>query len=70
MWERYSTWSEGQLPPVFNRRAWHAYWKGSRYTNAKAKRLLGWAPRVFIEEGIRRTVSYFRSRLGLETVSR
>ncbi len=37
---------------------------------SRATRLLGWAPRVFIEEGIRRTVSYFRSRLGLETVSR
>ena len=23
LWERYSNWSEGQLPPVFNRRRWH-----------------------------------------------
>jgi len=54
LWEKYSTWSKGQLPPVFNRRAWHAYWKGSRYTNEKAKRLLGWTPRVPTAEGLQR----------------
>jgi len=58
-WEKYSTWSGGQLPPVFNRWAWHAYWKGSRYTNAKIKTLLGWTPRVTTAEGLRR---YFESR--------
>jgi len=58
LWERYSRWSEEQLPPVFNRRAWHAYWKGSRYANDKAKRLLGWNPQVTTEEGLRR---YFES---------
>jgi nucleoside-diphosphate-sugar epimerase len=58
LWEKYSDWSEGQLPPAFNRRAWHAYWKGSLYTNAKAKRLLGWTPRVTTTEGLRR---YFES---------
>ena len=58
LWERYSQWSEGQLPPVFNRHAWHAYWKGSRYANAKAKRLLGWTPKVTTDEGLRR---YFES---------
>jgi nucleoside-diphosphate-sugar epimerase len=58
MWEKYSDWSEGQLPPVFNRRAWHAYWKGSRYSNAKLKRMVGWTPRVSTPEGLRR---YFAS---------
>jgi nucleoside-diphosphate-sugar epimerase len=53
-WEGYSRWSEGQLPPLFNRSAWHAYWKGSRYTNAKARRLLGWRPRVSMDDGLRR----------------
>jgi nucleoside-diphosphate-sugar epimerase len=57
-WEKYSTWSEGQLPPVFNRRTWHAYWKGSRYTNTKLKALLGWTPDVTTAEGLRR---YFES---------
>jgi nucleoside-diphosphate-sugar epimerase len=58
LWEKYSSWSEGQLPPAFNRRAWHAYWKGSRYTNAKLKHLLGWTPRVSMAEGLSR---YFES---------
>ena len=54
LWEKYASWSQGQLPPVFNRRAWHAYWKGSRYTNAKVKQRLGWTPRVPTAEGLRR----------------
>ena len=63
LWEAYSTWSEGQLPPVFNRRRWHAYWKSSLYTNEKAKRLLSWSPRVPTPEGLRR---YFESCRGRE----
>jgi len=62
LWEAYSAWSEGQLPPVFNRRAWHAYWKGNAYTNAKAKRLLGWTPRVPTAEGLRRYFESLRER--------
>jgi nucleoside-diphosphate-sugar epimerase len=27
LWEKYSSWSKGQLPPAFNRRVWHAFWK-------------------------------------------
>jgi nucleoside-diphosphate-sugar epimerase len=61
LWERYSAWSEGQLPPVFNRGAWHAYWKGSRYSNEKLKRRLGWTPRVPTAEGL---VRYFEDCRG------
>jgi nucleoside-diphosphate-sugar epimerase len=57
-WEKYSIWSEGQLPPVFNRRLWHAYWKKTRYTNDKLKKLVGWTPRVSTAEGLMR---YFNS---------
>jgi nucleoside-diphosphate-sugar epimerase len=42
LWEKYSKWSEGQLPPAFNRRRCSAYWKGNRYSNAKLKRMLHW----------------------------
>ena len=52
LWERYSAWSEEQLPPVFNRSRWYANWKKTRYSNQKLKaswdghrrsqRRLGW----------------------------
>jgi len=58
LWEKYSTWSGGQLPPTFNRRKWHAYWKKTCYSNEKLKRLVGWEPRVPTLEGFRR---YFES---------
>ena len=58
LWEKYSDWSEGQLPPVFNRKIWHAYWKKTRYSNEKLKRRLGWKPVVATAEGFNR---YFGS---------
>jgi len=54
LWEKYSNWSKGQLPPAFNRRRWHAYWKKTRYSNQKLKALLGWSPRVPTEESMQR----------------
>ena len=54
LWERYSDHSHGQLPPAFNRSAWHAYWKKTSYSNQKLKTLLGWSPRVPTGEGLRR----------------
>ena len=51
-WEKYSAWSGGQLPPVFNRRACEAYYKGQTFSNEKAKRLLGWRPRVSMSEAL------------------
>ena len=58
LWEKYSNWSEGQLPPVFNRRRWHAEWKKTRYSNEKLKARLGWTPKVPMSEGLTR---YFQS---------
>jgi nucleoside-diphosphate-sugar epimerase len=58
LWEKYSHWSEGQLPPVFNRRRWDAYWRRTRYSNEKLKAKLSWAPKVNTSEGLRR---YFAS---------
>jgi len=54
LWEKYSRWSQGQLPPAFNRKRWHAYWKKTRYSNEKLKTRLGWAPKVPTAEGLRR----------------
>ena len=58
LWEQYSTWSEGQLPPFLNRNKWHAYWKKTRYSNDKLKTRVGWMPKVPTAEGFRR---YFES---------
>ena len=54
LWEKYSKWSKGQLPPVFTPREWAAYWKKTRYSNRKIKDLVGWAPKVPTADGLRR----------------
>jgi nucleoside-diphosphate-sugar epimerase len=46
LWESYSKWSKGQLPPRFNRRQCAAEWKGNRYSNAKIKKMVGWRPKI------------------------
>ena len=58
LWEKYSEWSEGQLPPAFNRGHWHANWKKTEYSNAKLRSRLGWTPKVSTAEGLQR---YFQS---------
>ena len=54
LWEAYSTWSHGQLPPVFSLRRWRAEIKPTGYSNAKLKSRLGWAPKVTMDEGLHR----------------
>lgn len=58
LWEQYSTWSEGQLPPAFNRKKWNSFWKKTHYSNEKLKKRVGWTPQVPMAEGLRR---YFES---------
>jgi nucleoside-diphosphate-sugar epimerase len=58
LWEKYSAWSEGQLPLSFNRRKWFTYWKKTHYSNHKLKTMVGWTPRVRTTEGLMR---YFES---------
>lgn len=57
-WEKYAQWSEGQLPPAFNRRQWYAYWKKAHYSNKKLKTALRWNPKVASADGFR---AYFQS---------
>jgi len=59
LWEKYSQWSQGQLPPTFNRRRWYTEWRKTRYSNAKLKAQLGWAPKVSTGEGMQ---CYFQSQ--------
>jgi nucleoside-diphosphate-sugar epimerase len=58
LWEKYSFYSEGQLPPAFNRRRWYAEWRRTTYSNSKLKERLGWSPKVPTSEALR---LYFRS---------
>jgi nucleoside-diphosphate-sugar epimerase len=58
LWEKYSTWSEGQLPPVFNRRMCSNYWRGNQYSNEKLKKKLGWKQKVGFTEAIRQYFEY------------
>ena len=54
LWEKYSVWSQGQLPAVYNRRVWATSWKRTCYSNEKLKRVLGWRPNISTGEGLRR----------------
>ena len=53
LWEKYVHYSEGQLPPAFNRRRWYAEWRRTSYSNTKLKERLGWAPKVPTREALR-----------------
>lgn len=61
LWERYSQWSGGQLPPVFNRRKCAAHWKPVRYSNEKIKARLHWRPKVPMGEALTRYFEYMRT---------
>jgi nucleoside-diphosphate-sugar epimerase len=52
LWEGYSRWSKGQLPPAFNRRRCAAEWKGNRFPNEKLRHKLGWKPRVAMRDAM------------------
>ncbi|MFC2160405.1 NAD-dependent epimerase/dehydratase family protein [Acidobacteriota bacterium] len=60
LWEKYSKWSDGQLPAVFNRRSCAFYWKGNTYSNRKAKDMLGWNPKIDMNESLKRFFNYMR----------
>lgn len=58
LWERFSSWSHGQLPNTFNRRDWHVSWEKTYYSNNKIKQQLGWVQQIPTTEGLNR---YFQS---------
>ncbi len=61
LWEKYSKWSKGQLPPAFNRRRCAAEWKVNRYSNRKLREQLGWKPRVPMEKAMEAFLAQFES---------
>jgi nucleoside-diphosphate-sugar epimerase len=62
LWERYSRWSQGQLPPVFNRRRCAAEWKGNHFSNEKLRQRLGWKPRIGMREGMELFLAQFEEK--------
>jgi nucleoside-diphosphate-sugar epimerase len=58
LWEKFAVWSQGQLPPIYNRKQWAAMWKRTRYSNVKIKRVLEWTPKVSTAKGLKQ---YFES---------
>jgi nucleoside-diphosphate-sugar epimerase len=60
LWEKYSVWSKGQFPPVFNRARAQVEWKGNTFSNQKLKDILGWTPRVSMAEGLMTYLAYVR----------
>lgn len=60
LWEGYSRRSQGQLPPVFNRRRCAAEWKGNRYSNEKLHIRLGWKPRVRMADAMKLFLAQFQ----------
>jgi nucleoside-diphosphate-sugar epimerase len=66
-WERYANWSQGQLPPIFNRRMCSSYWKGLRYSNQRLKDRLGWVPLVSLNDALSRYFDSERERAGLRS---
>jgi nucleoside-diphosphate-sugar epimerase len=53
--EWYHEKSRGQLPAVLTRYKSASQWGDLKYSNAKAKALLGWSPRVSVDEGLQRS---------------
>jgi nucleoside-diphosphate-sugar epimerase len=64
LWEKYSDWSEGQLPPYFNRKMCSANWKGNQYSNKKLKKLLEWKPKASFDEASKRYFEQFKKTEG------
>jgi len=63
LWEAYSRWSHGQLPPVFGRKRWYSEWRKTSYSNQKLKARLGWRPQVPTREGLERYFAGCREAL-------
>jgi nucleoside-diphosphate-sugar epimerase len=60
LWEIYSKRSQGQLPPVFNRRRCAAEWKGNRYSNEKLHVLLGWKPKIKMADAMKQFLAQYQ----------
>jgi nucleoside-diphosphate-sugar epimerase len=60
LWERYSNYSQGQLPLAFNRKRWRSNWRKTHYSNNKLKTMVGWTPKVPMAVGLDHYFRYCR----------
>jgi nucleoside-diphosphate-sugar epimerase len=60
--EWYHRRSNGQLPAIITPYKSEAIWKPLRYSNAKAKALLGWKPAVCFAEGLEKTIAWCQAQ--------
>jgi nucleoside-diphosphate-sugar epimerase len=58
----YSARTDAHLPPIFTPYKVDSLWRPQRWSNAKAKALLGWSPRVPMREALDRTFASLSSR--------
>jgi len=63
LWESYSRYSKGQLPPAFNRRRCAAEWKAMKFSNAKLRTRLGWKPRVDLKTAMGAFLGQFQGQV-------
>lgn len=54
----YSKRTNDHIPPVFTPYKVDTMWKGHKYSNAKAKELLGWLPKIEMREALELTLQY------------
>jgi nucleoside-diphosphate-sugar epimerase len=67
--EWYHRWSQGQLPAVLTRYKSRAQWLRLRYSNARAKAVLGWKPETGFEEGLQETFAWLREQQAAKRVA-
>ena len=64
MREAVSRFLRREKPPPITRRAIYLIGRPTQYSIAKARRQLGWQPRVKVDEGVRRALDWFREVAG------
>jgi hypothetical protein len=62
--------SQGQFPPVVTRYRSASQWKPLRFSNERAKRVLGWRPSVAFADAVDRTLSALPPRPGVRADGR
>ena len=64
----YTDKTQGHLPLVFNPYEVRTMWKGHQYSNMKAKQMLGWNPRVPMDQALASTYSSLSSSLSSKSI--